>query len=75
MKGILHGMRPLIGIPQCLDDRGRWKPGRDYQYLDAAYARAVEAAGASAVYLPLQEDAEALIDRIDGLLLPGGDDL
>jgi putative glutamine amidotransferase len=27
------------------------------------------------VHLPLQRDAEALLDRIDGLLLPGGDDL
>lgn len=68
-------MRPLIGIPQCLDDRGRWKAGRDYQYLDTAYASAVEDAGATPVYLPLQGDAEGLVERIDGLLLPGGDDL
>jgi putative glutamine amidotransferase len=68
-------MRPLIGIPQCLDDRGRWKPAREYQYLDAAYASAVEAAGATPVYLPLQRDPQTLIERVDGLLLPGGDDL
>jgi len=67
-------MRPLIGIPQCLDDRGRWKAPREYQYLDTAYASAVDAAGAMPVYLPLQRDAEALIERVDGLLLPGGDD-
>jgi putative glutamine amidotransferase len=67
-------MRPLIGIPQCLDDRGRWRPGCDTQYLDCAYARAVDAAGGTPIYLAIQRDVEALADRIDGLLLPGGDD-
>jgi putative glutamine amidotransferase len=67
-------MRPMIGIPQCLDDRGRWRSGRDYQYLDCAYARAVDAAGGTPVYVPIQRDAKALMDRLDGLLLPGGGD-
>jgi putative glutamine amidotransferase len=67
-------MRPLIGIPPCLDDCGRWRPGREYQYIDIAYARAVEAQGGTAVYLPLQEEVAPLVKRIDGLLLPGGDD-
>jgi putative glutamine amidotransferase len=74
-KGILRGMRPLIGIPACLDERGRWKAGRTYQYIDVAYARAVEQAGGIPLYLPLQADAHALAARIAGLLLPGGDDL
>jgi putative glutamine amidotransferase len=68
-------MRPLIGIPPCLDEHGRWKAGRTYQYIDVAYARAVEQAGGAPLYLPLQEDAESLAARIGGLLLPGGDDL
>jgi putative glutamine amidotransferase len=68
-------MRPLIGIPLCLDDRGRWRSGRDYDYIDRAYARAVEDGGGVAVYLPAQRNSDALLDRIDGLLLPGGDDL
>jgi putative glutamine amidotransferase len=68
-------MRPLIGISQCLDDRGRWRAQREYQYLDTAYARALAAAGATPVYLPLHADTEALIQRVDGLVLPGGDDL
>ena len=68
-------MRPLIGIPLCLDDRGRWKPQRRYQYIDIAYARAVEAGGGTPVYLPLGEGAKQFCERIDGLLLPGGDDL
>jgi putative glutamine amidotransferase len=67
-------MQPLIGIPPCLDDRGRWNPGREVQYIDIAYARAVEAHGGIAVYLPLQAEAAPLVKHIDGLLLPGGDD-
>jgi putative glutamine amidotransferase len=67
-------MRPLIGIPPCLDERGRWRPDREYHYADVAYARAVAEAGGIPVYLPQQEDVETLAERIDGLLLPGGGD-
>jgi putative glutamine amidotransferase len=65
-------MRPLIGIPPCLDVRGR--SGCDTQHLDAAYARAVDAAGGAPVLVPVQEDAAGLAERIDGLLVPGGGD-
>jgi putative glutamine amidotransferase len=68
-------MGPLIGIPPCLDERGRWRPGRVYHYIDRAYAAAVEAAGGVPVYLPAQSDPRALLARLDGLLVPGGDDL
>ena len=68
-------MRPLIGIPPCLDECGRWKPGRDYHYVDAGYARAVAAAGGMPMYLAQEGAPELLVERIDGLLLPGGDDL
>ena len=67
-------MQPLIGIPPCLDERGRWRAGRTYQCIDVAYARAVEQAGGAPLYLPLQADAEPLAARIEGLLLSGGDD-
>jgi putative glutamine amidotransferase len=67
-------MRPVIGITQCLDDRGRWRPGRRYAYVDLAYADTVEAAGGLAVHLPAQNDTETLASRIDALLIPGGDD-
>jgi putative glutamine amidotransferase len=67
-------MRPLIGIPPCLDESGRWRPSREYHYADAAYARAVTEAGGLPVYLPVQEDVDALADRLDGLLVPGGND-
>jgi putative glutamine amidotransferase len=68
-------MTPRIGIPLCLDARGRWKTGRDYHYIDAAYARAIESVGATPVYLPLQAEPDALVELFEGLLLPGGDDL
>jgi len=68
-------MRPLIGIPPCLDTGGRWRRGRSYQYADHATAAAVARAGGLPVYLALQDDPEALAARLDGLLLPGGDDL
>lgn len=74
-EGILRIVRPRIGIPLCLDARGRWKAARDYHYIDAAYAQAIERAGATPFYLPPQSDPEALIEQFDGLLLPGGDDL
>jgi putative glutamine amidotransferase len=67
-------MSPLIGITQCLDDQERWREGRRYLYLDYAYAQAVERAGGTPVMLPIQADAAGLADRLDGLLLPGGDD-
>ena len=73
---ILACVRASIGIPLCLDARGRWRRGRDYLYIDRAYARSIEAAGAVAVHLPVQDGASApeLVARVDGLLLPGGDD-
>jgi len=66
--------RPVIGITQCLDDCGRWRSGRTYGYLDTAYASAVETAGGIPLLLPIAADAAPLVHRIDGLLVPGGDD-
>ena len=67
-------MRAVIGISVGLDDRGRWRPGRRYHYLDAGYARAVAEAGATPVYLPCASDAARALDGVDALLIPGGDD-
>jgi putative glutamine amidotransferase len=72
---ILDPMPPLIGISLCFDDRGRWKANRDYHYIDSGYASAVEAAGGTPIYLPIQRDPRSLLQRLDGLLIPGGDDL
>ena len=66
---------PLIGITTCTDARGRWHAGRDYHYLHANYARGLTRAGAQVVYVPAQGSADAIAGRLDGLILPGGDDL
>ena len=65
---------PQIGIPLTLDDRGRWREGRAYHYIDRSYADAVVDAGAIAIQLPIQSNAAALVASLDGLLIPGGDD-
>lgn len=66
--------RPQIGISLTLDDRGRWREGRAYHYIDRSYADAIDSAGGIALQLPIQSDPAALIDSLDGLLIPGGDD-
>ncbi len=65
---------PAIGLPPCLDDAGRIRPGHPYHYVAAHYASAVDAAGGAPLYLPIQSDPERLLDGLDGLLVPGGDD-
>jgi putative glutamine amidotransferase len=66
--------RPLVGVTTCSDASGRWRPGRDYHYLPADYARALSRAGADVIYVPAQAGAERLAARLDALLVPGGDD-
>ena len=66
--------RPRIGIPLSLDDRGRWRRGRCYHYIDRSYADAVAKAGGLPLQLPIQPDVHELMSIVDGLLLPGGDD-
>lgn len=66
--------RPRIGIPLTLDDRGRWRRGRRYHYIDRSYADAVAKAGGLPLQLPIQQDVHELMSVVDGLLLPGGDD-
>jgi len=66
--------RPLIGVTLCSDERGRWRAGRTYHYLAVDYLRALALAGADAVYVPAQPRLERIAERLDGLLIPGGDD-
>jgi putative glutamine amidotransferase len=68
-------MRPLIGISLCLDTGGRFRRGRRYHYIDERYADAVAEADGVPAYLPIQSAPERIVERIDGLLIPGGDDL
>jgi putative glutamine amidotransferase len=66
-------MSPRVGILLSLDE-GALRRGRDTFYLDASYARAVEEAGGSPLLLPIQRDPGPLLDAVDALLVPGGDD-
>lgn len=73
--------RPLIGIP------GRVKTGSDIAEIPpnfgtaqvdvhmSAYAQGVIAAGGLPVQLPIDVDPLLIIERLDGLLLPGGTDV
>jgi putative glutamine amidotransferase len=64
-------MRPVVGI--TLGDGGR----RGFHAMREDYVRSVELGGGVPVVLPpvRAEDAAALLDRVDGVLLSGGIDV
>lgn len=67
-------MKPVIGITPCTLLEG----AKDWIYNPHDYTRAVQRAGGIPVLLPFvtsEADAAAVLDKIDGLLLSGGDDL
>lgn len=69
-------MRPLIGVTAC--NREREEPGRDWLYTPHDYFRAIWRAGGLPVMLPVaagEEEASQVLERLDGLLLSGGEDL
>jgi len=68
------GRYPLIGLP-TLAIPGASPPRYG---VNQAYVRAIEAAGAAPVLIPLLHDAdrlESIYRRLDGMVLPGGDDV
>jgi putative glutamine amidotransferase len=68
---------PVIGIT-TYREQARWGVWDVVaNVLHAAYAGAVQAAGAAAVLLPPQEPgcAPAVLDRVDGLVVAGGADV
>ncbi|MCX6360112.1 MAG: gamma-glutamyl-gamma-aminobutyrate hydrolase family protein [Armatimonadetes bacterium] len=66
--------QPLIGISCSVFANDGGEPAGDR--LVWAYARAVIAAGGTPVLLPnLTTNIEALLERLDGLLLAGGEDI
>jgi putative glutamine amidotransferase len=65
---------PTIAVALGLDAAGRWRPGRRYHYLDAAYAVALGDAGAIPLHVSREAPTEAIVALCDGLLVPGGDD-
>ncbi len=69
-------MRPLVGIPCQADFRDGSK--RPIYGNNRAYVHAVEDAGGISVLIPMLNDVnllEALLARLDGLLLSGGGDI
>jgi gamma-glutamyl-gamma-aminobutyrate hydrolase PuuD len=65
-------MRPLIGITVGATPS---RDGFDYARLRMTYVRAVERAGGLPVLVPPVGDLDAILGRLDGLLLPGGGDI
>jgi gamma-glutamyl-gamma-aminobutyrate hydrolase PuuD len=65
-------IRPLIGITMATD-----KPGSPYLQLRASYSRAIENAGGLPVLVPPMEPEalSALLERLDGIVFPGGADV
>lgn len=67
-------MKPLIGITPCT----LLEAERDWIYNPHDYSRAVQRAGGIPVLLPFvttQAEAAEVLDKLDGLLLSGGDDM
>jgi putative glutamine amidotransferase len=68
--------KPLIGINS---DFRSAKAGKDaYSYLAAGYADALQKVGAIPVILPIldeESDLDELLDRLDGMIMIGGNDL
>jgi len=67
--------RPMIGLTV---GSARARDGLDYARLRMTYMRAIEAAGGLPVLIPPLADQAtlvALLERLDGLLLPGGADI
>ena len=75
-------MRPLIGVTtselrasSAGTLRRHGEPAHPEMALGMTYLRAIESAGAMPVVLPPLGDAEALLDRLEGVCLSGGPDL
>src|ERR1041384_5256849 len=75
-------MRPLIGVTtselrasNAGTLRRHGEPPHPEMALGMTYLRAIEAAGGIPVVLPPLGDAEAFLDRLDGICLSGGPDL
>lgn len=71
--------KPIIGIPvNVLLDKGGAFPGTERAFVNQDYLRSVKGAGGLPIALPIvtdQEDIQAQLTLLDGLLFPGGADL
>jgi putative glutamine amidotransferase len=70
-------MPPLIGISAETAPVVRYWGTEDHHVVDADYVTAVRAGGGLPVVLPVADpgDVDVLLDRLDGLLLTGGNDV
>jgi len=78
-------LKPLIGITcwySADDDTGIHAkiglPGQDWNLLSGDYVRAVERAGGIPLVIPIlrsNKDIQLMIDRLDGLIVSGGNDV
>jgi putative glutamine amidotransferase len=68
--------RPVIGL-SCYREVASWRVwDTETDLLQSTYARSVEAAGAVAVLMPPQiHGADAVVSRLDGLIISGGPDV
>lgn len=67
-------MKPIIGITTFCES----KPKKVYSSVSYNYVKSVQLAGGTPVLIPLVEDEEDLdnyLDKIDGLILTGGEDM
>lgn len=68
-------MRPIIGITADYEESGEIPSriaGEGRFLLREGYARAVAQSGGEPIILPYGQDPEAIIGRLDGLLITGG---
>lgn len=73
-----HTDKPLIGVATSFKVESENPPPRTRQCIETAYASAIAEAGGVPVLIPSMNDTNLyadFIDRIHGLLMPGGDDL
>ncbi|HQG28857.1 MAG TPA: gamma-glutamyl-gamma-aminobutyrate hydrolase family protein, partial [Candidatus Ozemobacteraceae bacterium] len=73
----MSGKRPLVGMAYC-DTAVRDNEMRMRTYCTRKYFGAVQRSGADVILLPPAEDAQTLeryLGLVDGVLLPGGEDI
>lgn len=63
-----------IGIALSLDRSGSLRAGRATQYVDELYIRALQDAGGLVRLIPAGPRDDEVLDGLDGLVFPGGDD-
>ena len=74
---IIQRTRPLIGVPTGRERSQRFH-GLPLYIMNQTYVRVLESLGALPVMIPLQmSDAtlKGIFERLDGLFLPGGEDM